>query len=71
MHHRAFEQRREIALEVLRVLFRGLSVYADGSLLPRQAMCLTHEVDVDVVCERSERHRRRFLRQLRYSFESR
>ena len=46
---RAIEERREVGLELLRVLIRALSVDAPGTVLARTAIGLAQPVHIDVV----------------------
>ena len=55
----AVQQRPEVALQVRRVVRRGLSVHARGPVLARAPVRLVQPVDVDVVGQRRERHLRR------------
>jgi len=68
---RAVEQRREILLEPLRVLLRGLPVDARCSILARAAVRLAQPLHVDVMRQRGQRHASLLLRQLCYPFEFR
>jgi hypothetical protein len=64
---RAVEQRREVVLEVLLVLLRGLSIDARRAVLARASIRLAQPRHVDVMSQRRKRHVGRVLRQLCYA----
>jgi hypothetical protein len=67
----AFEQRPQVAQQILLVVLRGLSVHAHGAVFARAQISLVQPAEVDVVGQGSEPHLGGLLRQLCYSLLSR
>jgi hypothetical protein len=64
------QQRPEVALQVLCIVLRRLSVHSHGPVLASESIRLFHPVDVDMVGERRQRRLRRLPRQFRYPLSS-
>ena len=62
----AVEQRRQILIQMCCVIFRGLPVHPDRSVLARAPVCLTQPAQIDEVRQRRENALRVLLGQLCY-----